>query len=191
MEKISRQQLIDKITELRGAIRWHRDQKGDNRCWLNDFRVWSCLYEPTVYAPDRLPHRHEMMVKCGLFFAYRGTETADPVPADATHDRALWDQDLEKMEVQQLEQTLEKLLAAIEKHLLVEEEKNRPRTVDDDRELYSVLPERLPADFTLPPRAEFLGTAKPDAGCPAFLASHQQCPGGCNLKRWGPCGSKK
>jgi hypothetical protein len=68
---------------------------------------------------------------------------------------------------------------------------DRPRTADDDRALYAVLPEKLPADFRLPPEDEFLGEAKaPHAGCPSFWRSHAACPAAHDLHRWGPCGKK-
>ncbi len=65
----------------------------------------------------------------------------------------------------------------------------RPRTIEDDRVLYSVLPEKIPADFRLPPRSEFLGEVRsPHAGCPAFWRSHNGCSATRHdLHQWGPC----
>jgi hypothetical protein len=75
---------------------------------------------------------------------------------------------------------------------------NKPRTVEDDRQLYRVLPEKLPADFRLPPKEDFLGEAKaPTAGCPSFWRSHFGCSGcgecaqkASDLHKWGPCKPK-
>lgn len=63
-----------------------------------------------------------------------------------------------------------------------------PGTADDDRALYAILPEKMPADLRLPPEDHFLGETKsPDAGCPAFWRSHDGCGPECNLHQWGPC----
>jgi hypothetical protein len=68
--------------------------------------------------------------------------------------------------------------------------KDRPRSIEDDRVLYAVMPEKIPGNFQLPPIDEFLGRAKEGAGCPTFWESHEKCVGGCNVHAWGPCGKK-
>ena len=60
----------------------------------------------------------------------------------------------------------------------------------EDISLYKLLPEhgKVPVDFTLPPREEFLGTVKDCAGCPNFWKSHANCQTQKhNPHAWGPC----
>ncbi len=66
---------------------------------------------------------------------------------------------------------------------------SKKRTLEDDRTLYALLPEKIPADFRLPPEPEFLGEAKaPRAGCPSFWRSHSTCAtSDHDLHKWGPC----
>ncbi len=172
------------ILRLRNAIRYHRDQKGDDRCWLDDDWLWSLL-PGGAEPPKTLPSYEEMMSRCGAFYRDRRADQADLIPVDAQIDFAIWDQDLEHASDDVLEQVLTKLRMAIQQHRDIE---SKPRTLEDDRVLYRVLPEKLTADFRLPAVAEFLGDAKAGAGCPAFWKSHQACP--CkehDTHRWGPC----
>ncbi|MEK7504931.1 MAG: hypothetical protein AAB589_01475 [Patescibacteria group bacterium] len=181
--------LRQEIIGIRNAIRWHRDQKLDDRCWLDDYLVWGKVIE-LILVSRKLPSFDKMMVQCGLFFAFRGAEEADPFPPDAILDQKEWDKDLRGRNLKGLKETLNELISAIKTHLEVEEVAGRPRTADDDRRLYAVLPEKVPADFRLPKRVDFLGEGKaPGAGCPAFWRSHQNCnEPSCNIHEWGPCG---
>src|SRR3989344_3813621 len=133
--------MIDQIKELRKVIRYHRDQIGDDRCWVDDYKVWNTL--PDTKQVLRLPTNAEG-----------------------------------------LRSELGKLESAIRKHSYIV---YRERTLEDDKELYSVLPEKIPADFRLPCEEDFLGTVRTDAGCPQFWNSHQNCPGEHDLHQWGPC----
>jgi hypothetical protein len=176
----------DRIKTVRSALRLHRDQKGDDRCWVDDWFVWAAL-EDQPPEPAAAPSFEEGMKKCHAFYERRRADTADVVPANANHDPQAWDADLAKMNEAQREAELERLLAAIRKH-----RDAGSLTADDDRALYRTLPENLPADFRLPPREEFLGEAKaPRAGCPSFWRSHANCPGAHDLHRWGPCKAAK
>ena len=38
-------QLRREVMLLRGRIRWHRDRKGNARCWHNDLRLYEVLPE--------------------------------------------------------------------------------------------------------------------------------------------------
>lgn len=179
--------VLDEIRRLRAGIRLHRDQRGDDRCWLDDWRLWKLLPE-TVLDDTRVPA--DATARCEAFYRHRRADVADPVPADAIIDPARWDDDLAGADGATLNVELARLRGAIADHRDVED---RERTLDDDRALYAVLPEKIPADFRLPPEPEFLGEARaPTAGCPAFLRSHGTCPGTChNLHRWGPCDETK
>lgn len=173
----------DDIKRLRHAIRLHRDQRGDDRCWLDDLRLWKLLPD-TVLDDTAIPD--DAMDRCRAYYRNRRADAADPIPPEAVRDRKRWNDDLDGMSTNRGREELRRLTAAVARHRDVE---GRERTIDDDRALYAVLPEKLPADFRLPPEPEFLGEAlAPRAGCPAFWRSHGACAGACHdLHRWGPC----
>ena len=178
MEKIRSQ-----ILELRKVIRYHRDQIGDDRCWVDDYLVWNSL--PETKQVVRLPTYDEGMSKCRAFFKYRNADSLDNILTDAILDKTKWDDDLTRMSSEELPGELGKLENAIDKHCNIV---YRERTLEDDKELYSILPEKIPADFRLPCEEDFLGTIRTDAGCPQFWKSHENCPGEHNVHQWGPCG---
>lgn len=59
-----------RLEALRAAIRNHRDQKGDDRCWIDDYSVWGLLND-TPAEPRALPNYETMMKKCSAFYEYR------------------------------------------------------------------------------------------------------------------------
>lgn len=179
--------VLQEIIECRHAIREHRDAKGDDRCWLDDYAVWA-LIPGSFPVPAELPPFDAGMDMCRAFYKLRRATSPDVPPPGAVHDPQQWDSGLGQMDDGQLAEELVRLKTAILRH------RNcacNPLTINDDRDLYGILPEKLPADFRLPPLEDFLGEAKaPDAGCPAFWRSHA----GCKTKRhdlhkWGPCDS--
>lgn len=170
------------IKELRTAIRYHRDQTGDDRCWLDDHLVWNLL--PELKQDVDLPGYEEGMKKCTSFFKCRNAISLPEIPQNAILDPAKWNEDLPIMNDLQLIAELEKLKMAIKRHHDIQ---NRERTLEDDKELYAVLPEKIPADFRLPSEEDFLGTTRTNAGCPQFLKSHSQCAGKHKFDQWGPC----
>ncbi|MBP7134148.1 hypothetical protein KBA73_02940 [Patescibacteria group bacterium] len=180
-------ETIQQIKLLRAAIRYHRDQKGDDRCWVDDYLLWKLLSD-TPSEPTALPPFEEMMKACRAFYLYRRTDEADLQPADANVDSATWDQDLEQMTLSAAERERETIESSIRIHRDIQ---GRDRTVEDDRLLYRVLPEKMVADFRLPPEEDFLGEHRaPKAGCPSFWRSHEQCPCATHdIHAWGPCRS--
>lgn len=176
---------VQNIIQCRNAIRTHRDARGDDRCWLDDYFVWNMI-DGTPAPPTGTPPFHEGMQTCRAFFQFRNAATADPMPLNAISDPARWDEDLMDMDDAGLTKELTRLQDAIRAHRDIGD---RPRTADDDRDLYAVLPEKIPCDFRLPPEKDFLGEAKaPNAGCPSFWRSHAACPASCHdFTRWGPC----
>ena len=136
--------------------------------------------------PVSLGDFEKMMAKCREFYQSRGADGPDPIPADSIRNSKLWDFDLKRMTREDLLVELYAIQSEIKTHRDI---KNRRRTIFDDRQLYKILPERVTADFRLPPRKDFLGEAKaPDAGCLAFWKSHSRCVSGtCNLHKWGLC----
>ena len=174
--------MINRIKELRKAMRYHRNQIGDDRCWVDDYKVWNTL--PETKQVLRLPTYDEGMRQCRAFHKYRNSASMEETPADAILDPANWDDDLAKMNAEDLRSELSKLENAIYQHCNIF---YKVRTLEDDKELYAVLPEKIPADFRLPCEEDFLGTKRTDAGCPQFWKSHQNCPGEHDLHQWGPC----
>ncbi len=188
LSRLSKVELQVAILERRSAIRWHRGQILDDRCFYDDYALWHLLKD----SPPRpgLISVEWGMGQCTLFYEYRRSDTLDPVPEGAILDPKRWDDDLLGLTEEGLLAKLVQLQKALGAHRDI---RDRPRTIEDDRVLYQILPENLPADFRLPPREEFLGYAcAPRAGCPSFWKSHGTCQGPHNLHQWGPCsGSSK
>lgn len=174
--------LIGDIKKHRKVLREHRDQKGDDRCWADDY----LLAEVLGIAPP-LPtgiSYEEGMRRCRQFYHCCRLDHLEPNPPDAILDPARWDDDLASMDPMRLDEELKKIKRAFVRLLGITD---RPRTVEDYKELYAVFPEKIQADFRLPPEPEFLGEAKAGAGCPNFWKSHSVCPDPCNYHQWGPC----
>lgn len=173
------------ILKRRGVIRAHRDMRGDDRCWADDYFVWAMI-DGCPMLPTALPSLEEGMRVCRQFYQWRRAQIIDPMPIDAIVNRNLWDNDLVYMTRGQFLDELVRIQNGIHAHFAIGD---RPRTLEDDRALYALLPEKLPADFVLPPEDEFLGESKaPLAGCPSFWKSHKNCPAALhNLHQWGPC----
>lgn len=180
---LSKSELKRAILERRYIIRGHRDARGDDRCWLDDYLVWAMLPAQPFRLFEKLD-RSERMEKCTMFYRLRRSETTDPIPSDAIIDPDHWDEDLRGMTYEQALDELVKIQEAIRRH---GEVRDCLRTIDDDRALYAILPEKVPADFRLPPEDEFLLGKKSGAGCPNFWDSHSACGRSCNLHQWGPC----
>ncbi|MBX4187829.1 MAG: hypothetical protein KW793_01695 [Candidatus Doudnabacteria bacterium] len=183
LTQLGERDLIIAITERRNSIREHRDQKLDDRCWVDDYSVWKYLENSPAIPPLC---KEQAMKRCELFYNRRREDFPDPMPTGALTDRKDWDADLFNKPREKMVNTLLEIQLAIYQHSHIPD---KYRTACDDRALYRVLPERLPPDFRLPPREEFLGEAKaPNAGCPSFWRSHERCPGDKhNLHYWGPC----
>ena len=63
-------QLINTVDDYKEAIRQHRDERGDDRCWIDDKK----LYNRTIGAGQvntALPPFEEMMNNCKRFFSSR------------------------------------------------------------------------------------------------------------------------
>lgn len=176
--------MLEKIRACRQAIRYHRDQKGDDRCWVDDYVVWKFLSD-TPPEPTKPPSFEKAMGCCRSFYDHRRAEQPDYAPANAVSNPALWDADLDALSEAERAAELERIQAAIRTHRDVI---GRERTLDDDRALYDILPEKIPADFRLPGKPEFLDGVKLGCGCPNFWKSHENCPtNNHNLHQWGPC----
>lgn len=60
VEYLSRPQLKEVIRQLRTHVREHRDQKADDRCWMDDEK----LYESTL--PEKLPYDRRVGDRCKM-----------------------------------------------------------------------------------------------------------------------------
>ncbi len=125
----------------------------------------------------------EKMRRCEEFYDNRQSRTAD-LPAENQKFGVSGNFDILLVDFSGRVDELHKIQTAIRTHRDIS---GRPRNLDDDRALYAVLPVKIPADFRLPNRDEFLGRAKNGAGCPNFWDSHSGCGKSCNLHKWGPC----
>ncbi len=64
----------DELDRLRTAIREHRDQRGDDRCWLDDQRLYHALGEgdPDPFDPvSALPPKADFLASCERFWIKR------------------------------------------------------------------------------------------------------------------------
>ena len=180
---MERTELSHMIIELRNAIRYARDQKLDDRCWLDYYQLYKIIDIKCDF--NSLPSYDEGMSKCVAFYHNRRSDFIDALPSDTALDREKWDNDLSSMDFKALYHEIDKITKAAVKHYSILDIK---KTIEDDRGLYRILPEKMPADFRLPPKEEFLEGVKPCAGCPNFWKSHQKCETEQhNLHAWGPC----
>jgi len=60
----------ERIIELETAIRRHRDERGHDRCWLDDARLYAVLGD-CVEADTKLPPKHEFLERCERFWECR------------------------------------------------------------------------------------------------------------------------
>jgi hypothetical protein len=64
-------EVLDELERLEAAIRKHRDQKGDDRCWMDDQDLYAALGAESIHADTSLPPREEFMESCRRFYAQR------------------------------------------------------------------------------------------------------------------------
>ncbi len=73
---MDKEQLWATVKRLRGAIRAHRDEKGHDRCWLDDVTLYDALPErPKMDGGPpgirRLPSREAFLANCERYHAHR------------------------------------------------------------------------------------------------------------------------
>ncbi len=74
--------LEDEIERLKTAIRKHRDQKDDDRCWLDDQELYEALGEPV--PPLILPAKECFLESCERYWKQRQSPHAKLDPEDMT-----------------------------------------------------------------------------------------------------------
>jgi hypothetical protein len=157
------------ILKTRMDIRWHRDQRGHDRCWLDDVKVYSNLPEYKNPYERGLPSRTEFLGMCERFFEGRQGPTVNASPI-GTLDRDQ-DADLDQMATERLRNELLKLRDGIRRH----RDRGTSKDWEDDQRLYNLLPDNVGSVTTLPPRAEFLD------GCEHFYSTRGDPP---KLHEW-------
>lgn len=78
---MNRKTLQGQVIKLRTAIRTHRNQRGDDRCWMDDYDLYDSLPEKAAYGVDlrQLP-REQMMKNCEQYTLARSV-TSTPEAA--------------------------------------------------------------------------------------------------------------
>lgn len=70
VQKMDLEVLRQEIVKLRNGIRKHRDQKGHDRCWLDDIELYKLLPD-NVPAITTLPPKDEFLRGCENFWETR------------------------------------------------------------------------------------------------------------------------
>lgn len=171
-------QLRNDIKKWRHEIRWHRDQVGDNRCWLDDEKLYKSL--PTKEGLQVAPSPDIFKKLCVEFWENRQCPTETTVVKmanDQNHPAAVLssDDDLVAMTLEQLQVEWQKLFEGVRVHQLVPRHERRWH---HDKELYFLLPEKQLAVWRLPNRDCFLES------CEHFIESCQKHPS--KLHAWEP-----
>ena len=64
------EELRLEIIRLRNGIRKHRDQQGDDRCWLDDIELYKLLPDNISFITD-LPAKDKFLKNCERFWETR------------------------------------------------------------------------------------------------------------------------
>ena len=67
LDSMSVYSLKEEVKKLRNIIRYHRDQKGDDRCWVDDIRLYETLPEGSVGYESTLPSEEVFLSNCKKF----------------------------------------------------------------------------------------------------------------------------
>ena len=67
---MDREALAEEVLRLRRAVRSHRDEKGHDRCWLDDQTLYGVLPENKPADFD-LPARDEFLANCEKYWLCR------------------------------------------------------------------------------------------------------------------------
>lgn len=70
-QDIRLKELGAEVTKLRNAIRAHRDEKGHDRCWLDDQELYKALPEGLAEVDQTLPPKEEFIANCHRYHAHR------------------------------------------------------------------------------------------------------------------------
>lgn len=70
LRDLSVEDLRAEVQRLRNGIRSHRDERGHNRCWVDDVTLYALLSEKKG-AEFKLPPRDEFLGNCGRYWESR------------------------------------------------------------------------------------------------------------------------
>jgi len=82
LDSMTPEQLKEEVLKLRGAIRYHRDQKGDDRCWVDDLRLYELMPEGAEGYDPTLPPEDVFLENCKRFCRSRQTPVGSPFKKD-------------------------------------------------------------------------------------------------------------
>ncbi len=80
--QMDEEQLRAEVKKLRAVIRYHRDQKGDDRCWVDDLRLYEALPEGSAGYDSTLPPEDVFLENCKRFCRSRQTPVGQPFKKD-------------------------------------------------------------------------------------------------------------
>lgn len=63
---------------LRKAIRYHRDQKANDRCWIDDVTLYQVLPEGAAGLDTSLPSRDAFLTNCARYHDQRQAPSGCP-----------------------------------------------------------------------------------------------------------------
>lgn len=143
IDNMGLRQLRAELLDIRRDIRWHRDQVGDDRCWLDDLKLYTHI--PGYLEPyaNGMQSRRSFMMLCKRFYENRQNPTETARKRGGVDDA---DNDVCGMDRMAIATEIARLRAGIRKHRAA----GAGRTWRDDNSLYLLLPERLPAATRLP-----------------------------------------
>jgi hypothetical protein len=81
LEIMSVEDLKAEVIKLRTIIRYHRNQKGDDRCWVDDIRLYEALPEKEGYD-STLPPEKVFLDNCKRFCRSRQVPVGSPYKKD-------------------------------------------------------------------------------------------------------------
>jgi len=157
LEQKNLSKLQIEIIKLRSIIRYHRDQEGDDRCWLDDELLYESLPETANISPS-LPSKEFFMDKCTRFHSKRQdpnqkrkANKPSQIPMD--EDVRTLDEDVKNMSEEEQNKEIARLKQAIRLHRNIGDNQ---RSWQDDKRLYQALNENSIYDTTLPDQDKFL-----------------------------------
>jgi hypothetical protein len=74
LQTMNRLSLEKEVMRLRNAIRYHREQTLDNRCWLDDAKLYEVLPDEVLYDTT-LPPKETFLHHCEHFWECRQGKT--------------------------------------------------------------------------------------------------------------------
>lgn len=175
--------LIDELRDIRLAVRTHRDQIGDYRCWVDDQVLYHRVLPELSDVAPTLPNREDFHRQCELYHQNRQDpkETPRDIPLDSSVGPLALSYGAD-LDTDLLTLTPEEIGRQVRYwHKLIREHRDAgdARTFEHDRALYMNLPEKRQATTQLPPRELFLGR-----GCPAYNRFCQTNPDQFSKASW-------